>query len=147
MPTLNKLGRLLQDPQEQESQGQKQPILQPTEKVLIGVRGQFKIYDINIPELKKRGEKFQGGNISSQIFNWKKITKDQVILDIIQHGLKLPIVDKPVTTTPFEHPRSIDERAITDGEIQKLLRKEVIEEVANDTNTGNGKRMVHTEPF
>ena len=81
-------------------------------------------------------DKFQGGNISSQIFNWKKITKDKVILDIIQHSLKLRIVDKPVTNAPFEHPRSVDERAIIDGEIQKLLQKQVIEEVANDTNTG-----------
>ena len=59
-----------------------------------------------------------------------------MILDIIQHGLKLQILDKLVTNAPFEHPRSIDERAIIDGEIQKLLRKQVIEEVANDTNTG-----------
>ena len=80
--------------------------------------------------------KFHGGNIPSQILNWKKITKDIVILDIIQHGLKLRIVDKPVTNAPFEHPRSIDETAIIDEEIQKLLRKQVIEEVANATNTG-----------
>ena len=59
-----------------------------------------------------------------------------MILDIIQHGLKLRIVDKPVTNAPFEHPRSIDETAIIDGEIQKLLRKQVIEEVANDSNAG-----------
>ena len=59
-----------------------------------------------------------------------------MILDIIQHGLKLQILDKLVTNAPFEHRRSIDERAIIDGEIQKLLRKQVIEEVANDTNTG-----------
>ena len=59
-----------------------------------------------------------------------------MILDIIQHGLKLRIVDKPVTNAPFEHPRSIDETAIIDGEIQELLRKQVIEEVASDTNTG-----------
>ena len=59
-----------------------------------------------------------------------------MILDIIQHGLKLQILDKLVTNAPFEHPRSIDERAIIDGEIQKLLRKQVTEEVANDTNTG-----------
>ena len=59
-----------------------------------------------------------------------------MILDIIQHGLKLQILNKLVTNAHFEHPRSIDERAIIDGEIQKLLRKQVIEEVANDTNTG-----------
>ena len=80
--------------------------------------------------------KFHGANISSQILSWKRITKDKVILDIIQHGLKLRIVDKPVTNAPFEHPRSIDETAIIDGEIQKLLRTQVIEEVANDTKTG-----------
>ena len=76
-----------------------------------------------------------------------------MILDIIQHGLKLRIVDKPVTNAPFEHPRSIDERTIIDEEIQKLLRKQAIEEVVNDNNTGyysnlftNRKKMVHTEP-
>ena len=81
LPTLKKL---LQDPEEPVSRGQRQPIRQSAEKVLIGVRGPFKIHGINIPELQKRLEKFQGGNISSQIFNSKKITKDQVILDNIQ---------------------------------------------------------------
>ena len=41
-----------------------------------------------------------------------------------------------MTNAPFEHPKSTDERALIDGEIQKLLRKQVIEEVANYTNTG-----------
>ena len=59
-----------------------------------------------------------------------------MILDIIQHSLKLPIVDKPLKNASFEHPSSIDETAIIGGEIQKLLRKQFIEEVANDTKTG-----------
>ena len=42
-----------------------------------------------------------------------------------------------MTNAPFEHPRSIYETAIVDGKIQKLMRKRVSEEVANDTNTGN----------
>ena len=79
---------------------------------------------------------FHGRNISSQILHWKRTAKDKMILDIIQHGLKLRIVDKPVTNASFEHPRSIYETVIIDGEIQKLLQKQVIEEVANDTNTG-----------
>ena len=41
-----------------------------------------------------------------------------------------------MTNAPFEYSRSIDETAIIDGEIQKLLRKQVIEEVANDSNAG-----------
>ena len=81
-------------------------------------------------------DKFQEDNISSQIFNWNKTTKDKVILHIIQHGLKLQIADKPVTNAPFEHLRSTDERVVIDREIPKLLRKQIIEEVANDTNTG-----------
>ena len=93
-------------------------------------------------------QKFHRGNISSHISNWKKITKDKVILDIIQHGLKLGTVDKPVTNAPFEHTRSIDERAIIDGEIQE--RTQVIEEVSNDTNpifSPIEKRMATTELF
>ena len=61
-------------------------------------------------------DKFHGGNISSQILNWKRITKYKVILDIIHHDLKLRIVDKAVTNAPSEHWRSIDETAIIDGE-------------------------------
>ena len=102
----------------------------------LRVRETFQIYGIIIPELEQCVNKFHGGYISSQILDSKKITKDKVILDIIQHSLKLGIIDKPVTNAPFEHPRSIDETAIIDGEIQKLLRKQVIKEVANDTNTG-----------
>ena len=35
-----------------------------------------------------------------------------------------------MTNDPFEHQRSIDQTAIIDEEIQKLLRKQVVEEVA-----------------
>ena len=114
------------DPEESESQWQKQAILQPMEKVLTGVRGPFKIYGIIIPDLEKYLEKFQGENISLKICNRRKITKDKAILDIIQHGWKLRVIDKPVRDASFEHPRSIVEKAIIDGEIQKLLRKQVI---------------------
>ena len=111
------------------------------------------MYGINIPELEKCVNKFHGGNISSQILNWKRTTKDKVILDIIQHGLKLRIVDKPVTNAPCEYPISMDETAIIDREIQKLLRKRVIEEVmtlilaTTPIFSPIGKRMAVTEPF
>ena len=75
LPILKKLEPLLQDQEEPESQGQPQPMLQPTEKALIGVRGPFKIYGINIIELEKRVEKFQGGNISPEIFTSRKSQK------------------------------------------------------------------------
>ena len=42
----------------------------------------------------------------------------------------------PDANAPFKHTRSKDERTIIDVEIQKLLRKQVIDEVINDTNTG-----------
>ena len=59
-----------------------------------------------------------------------------MILDIIQYDLKLQLVDEPVTNASFEHPRLIDGSVITDREIEKLLRKQVIEEITNDNNTG-----------
>ena len=59
-----------------------------------------------------------------------------MILNIIEHAFNLRIVDKPVKNAPFEHLRCMDEKAIIDGEIQKFLRNQVIEERANDANTG-----------
>ena len=59
-----------------------------------------------------------------------------MILDIIRYDLKLQLVDKPVTNVSFEHPRLIDGSVIKDGDIEWLLRKQVIEEVTNDNNTG-----------
>ena len=58
-----------------------------------------------------------------------------MILVFILHDLGLRIVNKPAANFHFEYPRSKDENAITDGEIQTFLRKLSIEEVANDTNT------------
>ena len=49
---------LLQNPEKLKPQGQKQPMQQPTKKLVTGLNGSFKIYGINIPELKKRVEKF-----------------------------------------------------------------------------------------
>ena len=65
---------------------------------------------------------FQGGNIFSPFRNWRKTVKDQVVLNIIQHGSKLRIEDKSVTNTPFEHPNTNTEKAIKDGEIQKFYK-------------------------
>ena len=58
-----------------------------------------------------------------------------MILVFILHDLELRIVDKPATNFHFEYPRSKDENAIIDKEVQTFLRKLSIEEVANDTNT------------
>ena len=63
--------------------------------------------------------------------NQKNVVKGvEATLNIIQHGLKLQIADTLVANAPFEH------WTIIDGDIQNLLRKQVIEETANDTNTG-----------
>ena len=36
-----------------------------------------------------KANSFQAGNIKSFLENWKRITSDKYILDIIKHGLKL----------------------------------------------------------
>ena len=76
---------------------------------------------------------FQVGNIFSPFRNWRKTVKDQVVLNIIQHGSKLRIEDKSVTNNPFEHPNTNTEKAIKDGEIQKLLQNQVIQKAVHDT--------------
>ena len=67
--------------------------------------------------------------MASMYQNHKNVVKGvEAVLNIIQHGLKQLIVDTLVTNSLFEH------WTIIDRDIQNLLRKQVIEETANDTN-------------
>lgn len=58
----------------------------------------FRKQGSNIPELQKCCKHLQVGSISSKFPNWKKITKQPVI---IQHYWKNRIKDEFVLNTPF----------------------------------------------
>ena len=72
-------------------------------------------------------QNFKAGNIRNYLQNWKKLTSDSNILEIIKSGLKLNFSGVPPENSPFEYPRKGDERKIINVEVQRLLTKEVIE--------------------
>ena len=66
------------------------------------------------------------GNIRNCLAQWRKITSDKIIIDIIVHGLKLNFSGHPPKKTPFEYVRPQKEFRTIDAEITKLLEKGVI---------------------
>ena len=80
-----------------------------------------------INTLKLMVAKFVGGAIGNQIKEWKNITSDKYIINIIMYGLKLNFMSPPPGRAPFEYQRSQSEREIISGEIRNLLKKRVIE--------------------
>ena len=72
-------------------------------------------------------ENFVAGNIKNYVSNWRKITSDRYILDIVQKGLTLNFTNYPPDSSePFEYPRGQKEFETIDSEVKKLLRKKVI---------------------
>ena len=79
-----------------------------------------------IKDLSKRTEQFQGGCISKYYDQWKHLTNDPEILDIVA-GMHIPFEQLPMqlnAPTPFNF--SDDESEIIDSEISRLLEKRVI---------------------
>ena len=70
---------------------------------------------------------FEAGSIQYNLENWKKITSDKNILDIVRNGLKLEFKNEPPEKDAFEYPRPKQEWEIIDKEIKKLLKKKVVE--------------------
>ena len=83
-------------------------------------------------KLHDRVKKFRSGNIKNHLEDWKKITSDKNILDIVQYGLELNFIDDPPEKSPFEYPRSQRECRIMDDEVSYMLKKEIIERCCSE---------------
>ena len=83
--------------------------------------------DIDVDSLKTQVVNFKAGNISTKYQNWRKLTSDRYILDIVRNGLKLEFSNEPPEREPFEYPRGKVEHDVNDKEISQLLCKGVIE--------------------
>ena len=83
-------------------------------------------------KLHDRVEIFRSGNIRNHLEDWKKITSDKNILDIVQYGLELNFIDDPPEKSPFEYPRSQRECRIMDDEVSNMLKKEIIERCCSE---------------
>ena len=73
-----------------------------------------------------KADSFQAGNINNFLENWKRITSDKYILDIVKHGLKLEFLSVAPHREPFRVTYNTKENGIISQEISKLLKKKVI---------------------
>ena len=76
--------------------------------------------------LQQEVENFSAGHIKDFVKNWKKLTSDKVILDIVEHRLKLNFSADIPHKGPFEYARNRRDTGIITKEVEKLLLKGVI---------------------
>ena len=69
---------------------------------------------------------FVAGKIKYYYNNWKNITNDRFILDIVKYGLKIDFKSKPQLVNVPKIPHNAKEISIINLEINKLLKKGVI---------------------
>ena len=70
-----------------------------------------------------KADSFQAGNIKNFLKNWKRITSDEYILEIVKHGLKLEFL----SAVPNREPSRITYNTKENGIIsQKISKKKVI---------------------
>ena len=72
-----------------------------------------------------KADSFQAGNIKPFLENWKRITSDKYILDIVKHGLKLEFLSETPHGELFRVTYNTKENGIISQEISKLLKKKV----------------------
>ena len=73
-----------------------------------------------------KADSFQAGNIKNFLENWKRITSDKYILDIVKHGLKLEFLSEAPHKEPFQVTYNSKKNNFISQEINKLLKKKVI---------------------
>ena len=71
-------------------------------------------------------ECFTAENIHNHLSQWKSVTSDRFIIDIVKTGLKLRFAEEPAQNICHNIPVTKAEKQIISIEIQKLLQKEVI---------------------
>ena len=69
---------------------------------------------------------FVAGKIKYYYKNWRDITSDRFILDIVKYGLKIDFKNKPQLANVPKIPHNAEEKSIVNLEIDKLLKKGVI---------------------
>ena len=67
-----------------------------------------------------KADSFQAGNIKKFPENWKRITSDKYILDIVKHGLKLEFLSEAPHREPFRVTYNTKENGIISQERSKL---------------------------
>ena len=98
---------------------------------------------LNSVSSNKSTSGFVASNIKNFIENWKEITSDSIILDIVENGLKIEFLNIPCNLKVPQISHCVSEQEIITTEINSLLRKGVI--VLSSKESGHfspGKRKV-----
>ena len=77
-------------------------------------------------QLRDRVRNLRAGGIKGHYSEWRKLTSDRNILDIVQYSLKINFTSDPPEKAPFEYPRSAVEIETINEEIEKLINKCVV---------------------
>ena len=77
-------------------------------------------------------DNFQGGRLSSHLHAWKDLTSDRDVLSIVK-GLRMEFFRSPFQSfEPNEYKLTSDELNFVRNELDKLLKKQVIEKVHDE---------------
>ena len=109
---------------------QQQLLSKPTKETLSSEEEQI-LKQVNKYELTT---KLTGGNTKLFAKNWKKLTSDKYILDIVTNGLRLDFKEFPENRQYQFRPLKNDELNVVKAEVDKLLSKQVICESRRERN-------------
>ncbi len=83
-------------------------------------------HSIDFTILKHEEIQYLAGGISNRLAEWKILTTDRIMLEIIEHGLKIDFITGPTYNFEVSHPVSQGEQNIINHEIITLPDKQVI---------------------
>ena len=90
-------------------------------------------------------QNFSAGNLKNHLTKSKNVTSDKIILDIIENGLELDIIDSPTSNSKFSFPLSHEEEVIVKNE-EALIKGKNIVFKANITENSTFVSGVFTNP-
>ena len=95
----------------------------------VGTTTILKFQQEIIPILKRDIQNFRRGKLNNHLTKWKNVTSDKVILDTMENGLKLDLIDTPTSNSKFAFPLSHEEELIVKKEVALLKGKKIVAKV------------------
>ena len=108
----------------------------PQEKLICNKTGTTTILKFQqeiILNLKRDIQNFKGENPKNHLTKWTNVTSDKTILDIIENGLKLDLIDTPKSNSMFAFPLSYKQELIAKKDVVLFKGKKNIVTKANVT--------------
>ena len=84
-----------------------------------------------LEELNQKVKSFKGGCIKSYLHNWKRLTSDEEILNMVE-GLSINLTDDLPATTPIQYPLGKEEHIFVMQEINRLLDRNIIQSCGHE---------------